>query len=728
MMGDSQSSTATIASVTHSHNAPAPAPTKLDLSFLAPIFVLPTHLTLSDLHEAEDLLVSFGAPLTYDAAEAKLILGKIGTKRRAEFELRCRRLWTEEVQGPDYQAATRGQVTGADAEPAQKRRRIEQPMRSDSSKTVVVIEDSSTDSEAEAETQPAPKPAKHLPWSKMSTVGTGVSSDRPDEVAHTSAADFKDTLKVVKLEWLEESRKAGRALPLDSYVIYHARSVLRPENAITPEKAITIIKATDVAFKKVDKSPYMKEGAFQSILDRAENEAGHSSWRRSTNQDTTARTIQKEFRGKSFVSSAQQASKSSSQSVTRPTHLLHQTTSEHDEGVSSELPEMPSWVKEQKLYACERSTPPNAPNKAFIDKLETIKLARILTADEIGVRAYSTSIASLAAYPYTLSNTREILALPGCDTKIAHLFREWKANDGRIQAVIDVENDEALKILGLFYEIWGVGAKTAREFYYDKGWQDLDDIVEHGWNTLNRVQQIGVKYYDEFLEKIPRPEVEFIAAKVTEHAKRIRHDGIECCIVGGYRRGKKECGDVDMILSHRDEDATFGLVRDIVASLETEGWITHTLTLNLTASKRNQQTLPFIAGTGGHGFDTLDKALVVWQDINWPTRTADLAANPKAKNQNIHRRVDIIVAPWRTVGCAIVGWSGGTTFQRDLRRYARKVKGWKFDSSGVRDRATGEVLDLEGVGGKCRTWEEAEKKVFAGLGLVYREPRERCTG
>jgi DNA polymerase IV len=58
---------------------------------------------------------------------------------------------------------------------------------------------------------------------------------------------------------------------------------------------------------------------------------------------------------------------------------------------------MPSWVKEQKLYACERSTPPNAPNKAFIDKLEKIKLARILTADEIGVRAYSTSIASLAA-------------------------------------------------------------------------------------------------------------------------------------------------------------------------------------------------------------------------------------------------------------------------------------------------------------------------------------------
>ncbi|KAI9864250.1 MAG: hypothetical protein M1830_006133, partial [Pleopsidium flavum] len=488
-MEDGQSSTVTSATLTHSRNTSAN--TKLDLSFLPPLFVLPTHLALTELHEAEDVLVSSGALLTYDVAEAKLILGKIGTKRRAEFELRCRRLWTEEVQGSDNQTDVSGQHTGKEGEPVKKRRRIDQQSAHPiSKKVVVVIEDSSTDSETEAEAQSAPKPIKHLTSSQTSTIGTGDFSDRPDEVAPISAAEFEDTLKVVKLEWLLESQKAGRALPFESYIIYHARSVPRPENAVTPEKTIKTIKATDVAYKKLDRSQYLKEGAFQSTLERAGYESGSSSRRRGTSQYTAARTIQKEFRGKSFASSTQQASQSNSQSVTRPTHLLHQTTSEHDEGVSSELPEMPSWVKEQKVYACERVTPPNSLNKAFIDQLEKIKLARLLTADEIGVRAYSTSIASLAAYPYTLSNTREILALPGCDTKIAHLFHEWKTNDGKIQAVTDIENDEALRILSVFYEIWGVGAKTAREFYYDKGWQDLDDIVEHGWNTLNRVQQI----------------------------------------------------------------------------------------------------------------------------------------------------------------------------------------------------------------------------------------------
>lgn len=109
----------------------------------------------------------------------------------------------------------------------------------------------------------------------------------------------------------------------------------------------------------------------------------------------------------------------------------------------------------------------------------------ILTDNKIDVRAYSISIASLTAYSYTLSNTREILALSKCDTKIVHLFHEWKINDRWIQAVVNIENDNALNILHLFWEIWDVDVKTACKFYYNKRWQDLDDIVKHDWNTLN---------------------------------------------------------------------------------------------------------------------------------------------------------------------------------------------------------------------------------------------------
>jgi len=205
-------------------------------------------------------------------------------------------------------------------------------------------------------------------------------------------------------------------------------------------------------------------------------------------------------------------------------------------------------------------------------------------------------------------------------------------------------------------------------------------------------------------------------------------------IVGGYRRGKQESGDVDVILSHRDEDMTRNLARDVTISLQESGWVTYTLTLHETNTHRDQQTLPFRTGAGGHGFDSLDKSFVVWQDPHFEdseTSSDDDADQKRKRNPNPHRRVDIIISPWRTIGCAILGWSGATTFQRDIRRFAKKVKGRKFDSSGIRDRASGgQVVDLERPreGDEGDTWEDRERRVMEGLGIGYRPPEERCTG
>lgn len=49
----------------------------------------------------------------------------------------------------------------------------------------------------------------------------------------------------------------------------------------------------------------------------------------------------------------------------------------------------------------------------------------------------------------------------------------------------------------------------------------------------------------------------------------------------------------------------------------------------------------------------------------------------------------------------------------------------------MRERGSGKWIDLEGWGDeetRCTDWREAEKRVFEGLGLVYREPWDRCTG
>ncbi|TID15260.1 terminal deoxynucleotidyl transferas-like protein [Venturia nashicola] len=681
----------------------SPPVEELDFSHFPPIFVLPAHLSTDDLHDTEDQLQDHGAVVTYDINEAKIVIGKVGTKKRAQFELRSRGLWTEEAGSVALKSSE-----SEGAEPQMKKPRI-----STSMKESKAIPTPTGDSSTESETEPQE--------SGTSGTANGPSKKRTRPCTPPRQIGLTNNVKVVKLQWLEDSFAQKKVLDIQRYIVYEGNPVKSPPGSGgSSRRQMPVPVASTTRYPKSQRNLADKPH-FPTILERARGDAGRAS--------QVAHYSPVAHGARRFGNSGASLQSTQKNTHQNPARLLEMTTSEYD-GSDSDMPQPPEWVRKKLRYSCQRSTPANPPNESFIEILKQIRFARLLVGDEIGVRAYSTFIAAVAAYPYAINNPREILRLPGCDVKLANLWIEWK-NFGHVKEAEASENDEEMKGLKIFYDIWGVGATTARAFYKDKGWRDTDDVIEYGWKDLNRVQQIGLKYYDEFKLGIPRAEVESIAAKVREHAVKVRDEGIELMVVGGYRRGKAESGDVDMIVSHRDIEKTAGLVSEIVASLETEGWITHTLTLSLTSTERGQSTLPFKSvGVASHGvgFDTLDKALVVWQDPVWPNMEVDLAKDPQARNPNVHRRVDIIISPWRTVGCAITGWSGGTTFQRDLRRFARATKGWKFDSSGVRDRSTGEVVNLEGPDGVSGDMIAAERAVFEGMGLVYRPPTERCTG
>ncbi|KAF2270136.1 terminal deoxynucleotidyl transferas-like protein [Lojkania enalia] len=683
----------------------------LDLGGIPPIAILSAHLKGSEEKEVEETLFRHGACVTNDLSKVKVFIGKVFTKRRAEFELRSRKFKAEEIVEAKH-------VPSPDESegPPGKRRRV-----GETSKRPITVHDEESTSQGTTEDEAASSKTEEERDTHVIAppeIEEQAITPVPFSENHTN----DDTVWVVKIDWLNECVIAGSLLPLGEHLVYKGRVLERPTLSGPKEKPIREVfsSPTQPASRAVLVShPHPGE----SILERAKSDICGQRPRTAYQQHRYSAHVSRHFEGATFVSDAQKARHIASKTA----NILQHTTSEY-EGEDNDIPPPPEWVKKRVKYACQRITPADSPNKEFIEQLKKIRTARTLINDEVGVRAYSTIIAAIAAYPYKITYPREIFRIPGCEDKAATLWLEWK-NTGVIRAVEDFERDEAMKVLRLFYNIWGVGPKTAREFYYNYHWTEMDDIIEYGWDDLDRVQQIGVKYYDEFLVGIPRAEVEQIASIVRDHAVRARDECITVTIVGGYRRGKAESGDVDLIVSHPDIEATANLVKDIVESLEESEWITHTLTMSLNSTHRGQATLPFrTSRASGVGFDTLDKALVVWQDPNWPTKEADREKDHNARNPNIHRRVDIIVSPWRTVGCAVMGWSGQTTFQRDLRRYAKYVKGWKFDSSGIRSRSTGEVVLTEGPKGVGGTPEDAERTVFEALGLEYVPPEMRCTG
>ena len=684
----------------------------MSLRALPPIYILPAHLTVDELHKLEDEVMDLGAPFTYDAKEAKIFLGKVERKTRAAFELRSKGVWTEE------------NIVKME-EPARKRRRVT-PVPPTTE--VVIISDDESEAGEDSNL-------------KGKETNAATSSECPLVEEDFVLPDLQNRVLVVKLAWRDECFRHRRLLPIEPFIVYDGRTIPKPDGESTPTSSPSSVRTQrpdTPSSNEPTSSPSQHENLFTNILARAKADA---------------EVVEEKGHPVAF-----QHRRRFKQQNLPPVYgspvpkLKRMTTSEFEESDAKALPEPPDWVKNHSMYCCLRSTPINQPNHRFISELQKIKLSRILTLDQIGVRAYSTSIASLSAYPYLIQSPIEIMRLPGCDDRIATHFSEYQAtspseSERYLPVARKLDEDENLQCLKTLYDIWGCGADTARKFYFTYGWKDIDDIVQFGWNTLNRAQQIGVKYYDEFKTTIPRKEVEEITEIAKQHARKARgiephqydtDEDIVAVIVGGYRRGKKQCGDVDMILSHHDENVTRNLVVDVVSELEESGYITHTLTLNTTTTKRGQQTLPYTGGHGGHGFDSLDKALCVWQDPNFQLPAAEAVdpdSAPAMKNPNIHRRVDIIISPWRTVGCAILGWSGATTFERDIRRWCKREKGWKFDSSGVRDRRDGLVLDLESprqgkgeVEGEGDTWLDREKRLMDGLGIGWRPATERCTG
>jgi DNA polymerase IV len=213
-------------------------------------------------------------------------------------------------------------------------------------------------SELSSFTTPSKKrPRRTSPPLASSDIDSDTASEGEIQRRLAGKGPLEPIIKVVKLPWFTESIKAGEVLPIENYVVYSGRKVSRdPASASQP-------------------SPVQRAAG---VMERALADAASKStpFRPSSSHSKRAETTH------------------ATQPV-RPT-LRRQTTSEQDK--NAHLPPIPDFL--HTTYSCQRPTPVHPPNEDFIEELEKIRTARTLTGDKIGVRAYSTAIATIAAYPY----------------------------------------------------------------------------------------------------------------------------------------------------------------------------------------------------------------------------------------------------------------------------------------------------------------------------------------
>ncbi|KAL4258767.1 DNA polymerase [Pleurotus pulmonarius] len=385
----------------------------------------------------------------------------------------------------------------------------------------------------------------------------------------------------------------------------------------------------------------------------------------------------------------------------------------------------PSSLSHKARYACQRASPLVCANQSLAEEIDILRRARELEGDAVGTLAYERAVAVIKAYPHVISPSRlesDLARISGIGTKLQVKIAEY-LKKGQISEAREILASPRFRSLSEFNTIYGIGPVTARQLY-DNGMSTLEhldsyygirahnpaieeqadpNIIESRWLSIKGMPevtiQVGLALRRDLSQKIPREEVCDMHAIVMKGLESLQH-GCVSTIVGGYRRGKEESNDVDIVISHQDwrggGEKIKGLCTKLVKHLYDEGLVTHVMHLS--------SFRPHNALRTGH-WDSLEKALTIFR-------------LPEADGKSrIHRRLDLIFASPEAYWTAVTGWTGSRMFERDLRLWAKDEKGYKFDSTGITRRHDSRLF-----------YPKSEQEVFEILGLEWVDPTLRNTG
>ncbi|NXA36285.1 DPOLL polymerase, partial [Eudromia elegans] len=203
-------------------------------------------------------------------------------------------------------------------------------------------------------------------------------------------------------------------------------------------------------------------------------------------------------------------------------------------------------------------------NQCITEKLEVLAKAYSVQGDKWRSLGYSKAINALKSYHKPVTSYQEACKIPGIGKRMAEKILEI-LESGHLRKLDHIS--ENVPVLELFSNIWGAGVKTA-QLWYQQGFRTLDDIRTKA--SLTSQQAVGLKHYEDFLERMSREEAAEIEQTVRQAALAL-NPGLVCVACGSYRRGKPTCGDVDVLVTHPDGRSHRGVFAKLLDSLHRSG-------------------------------------------------------------------------------------------------------------------------------------------------------------
>ncbi|XP_052007186.1 DNA nucleotidylexotransferase-like isoform X2 [Xyrauchen texanus] len=273
----------------------------------------------------------------------------------------------------------------------------------------------------------------------------------------------------------------------------------------------------------------------------------------------------------------------------------------------------------------------------------------------------------------------------------------------------EILRDERYRTMKLFSSVFGVGPKTA-ENWYCRGLRTFEDVLTEPMIKLNRMQTAGFMFYEDISKPVSRPEANALKT-IVEEAVTCVNSSASVNVIGGFRRGKEFGHDVDFIIRAPEPGQEDGLLPAVIDRFKSQNILLYsdfhesTFDLRLLPSRRFE------------AMDHFQKCFLILKLKR--DQVTDIRGSDEVRKHGQCRdwravRVDLVAPPIERYAYALLGWTGSTLFERDLRRFARLERGKLLDNHALYDKATNTFLPAD-----------TEEDIFAHLGLEYIEPLQR---
>ncbi|XP_054853804.1 DNA-directed DNA/RNA polymerase mu-like isoform X2 [Eublepharis macularius] len=219
-------------------------------------------------------------------------------------------------------------------------------------------------------------------------------------------------------------------------------------------------------------------------------------------------------------------------------------------------------------YACQRRTPLAHKNQVLTEALETMAEEARFCGSEGRSLAFSRAASVLKSLPWTVRGVKELHFLP-CIGEHSRKIIQEVLEDGTSTEVENVRQSERYQTMKHFMKIFGVGVKTASQ-WYQEGLRTINDLQAHH-AKLGKAQQAGLLHYRDLNSPVKRSEAEAIVQVVQKAVDQFL-PGASVTLTGGFRRGKPSGHDVDLLITHPVEGQEVGLLSKVISWLDSQNF------------------------------------------------------------------------------------------------------------------------------------------------------------